>query len=146
MKIISHRGLLYGPDKFLENKSLQVDLAINHGFDVEIDIHSIDGCLYLGHDNPSEKISIEWLNKRSQLLWVHLKNIEAAILLQESNLNYFWHEKDKITITKSGHYWVYPGYQPIPNSIAVLPEIHSEKISQCWGICTDYPMNYKNNL
>lgn len=30
-----------------------------------------------------------------------------------------------------------PGKQPILNSVAVLPEIHGDDISVCWGICSD---------
>lgn len=53
MKIISHRGNLNGPNKQTENTIESIKLAINLGFDVEIDVWYIDNILYLGHDSDS---------------------------------------------------------------------------------------------
>jgi len=39
--------------------------------------------------------------------------------------------------------WVYPGKQPIKNSIAVLPEIFNDDIKDCTGICSDFIKKYK---
>ena len=39
--------------------------------------------------------------------------------------------------------WVYPGRQPIKNSIAVLPEMFNDDIKDCIGICSDYIKKYK---
>jgi phosphoglycolate phosphatase-like HAD superfamily hydrolase len=57
----------------------------------------------------------------------------------------FWHEEDTLTLTSHNHLWVYPGKQPIRNSIAVMPEIHNDDVFQCLGICSDYIKNYKND-
>jgi hypothetical protein len=40
--------------------------------------------------------------------------------------------------------WVYPGKQPIKKSIAVMPEIHEDDISECIGVCSDFIENYKS--
>jgi hypothetical protein len=58
--------------------------------------------------------------------------------------NYFWHEEDTMTLTSYGYMWVYPGKQPVKNSIAVMPEIHNDDISECKGVCSDYIKNYKD--
>jgi hypothetical protein len=39
--------------------------------------------------------------------------------------------------------WVYPGKQPIKGGVAVLPEIHNDDISQCYGVCSDFIEKYK---
>jgi hypothetical protein len=39
---------------------------------------------------------------------------------------------------------VYPGKQPIVGSIAVMPEIHSDEISKCLGICSDFIKKYND--
>ena len=40
-------------------------------------------------------------------------------------------------------YWVYPGFQPVRNSIAVMPEYKDESIKSCIGICSDKIEFYK---
>jgi len=82
-------------------------------------------------------------------LWIHCKNPEAINYFTNKLklFNYFWHQKDDITLTSLNYIWVYPGKQPIKNSIAVMPEIYKDNISQCIGVCSDYINNYKiNNL
>ena len=144
MIFISHRGLLSGPDRFLENKPSQIEKALDLGFDVELDIYVIDKNVYLGHDQPDTLISPNWLEDKKERLWIHCKNLAAIEYLYGSNFNYFWHENDLVTLTSRGYIWAYPGNQPIKNSIAVLPEIHHEDVSDALGVCTDYPEKYMN--
>ena len=33
--------------------------------------------------------------------------------------------------------------QPITRSIAVMPEIYDEDVSQCYGVCSDYIERYR---
>lgn len=142
MKFIAHRGNINGKIIERENTSSYIDEAFSEGYEVEIDVHYIDGEWFLGHDKPSEKISFSFLKREG--LWIHCKNIEALTQLHgEENINYFWHEEDDVALTSKGYMWVYPGKQPIPNSIAVLPEKFEDDISQALGVCTDYVKRYK---
>lgn len=145
MILISHRGNLDGKNEHLENSIDYVQKTINLGYDVEIDIWLIGNKLWLGHDNPQYSINIEWLKLRKFKLWIHCKNIDSLLFLKETDdgFNYFWHENDTLTLTSLGYIWAYPGKQPIKNSIAVLPEIYSDKIQNCLGICSDYILKYK---
>ena len=145
MKLISHRGNLIGPNPEKENSPLYLQEALNKGFDVEIDVWVIEGNFYLGHDKPQYGITLEWLDKRKNELWIHCKNIEAMEWFNSlfDTYNYFWHQKDTLTLTSKGYIWAYPGKQPIKTSIAVIPEIYNDDISQCLGICSDYIQNYK---
>jgi hypothetical protein len=142
---ISHRGNLTGPNTDKENHPSYIDYAINEGFDVEIDVRLIDGKIYLGHDEPQYLIDENWLFSRLSRLWVHCKNIEALVYFQESEFNYFWHEEDTVTLTSKKFIWAYPGKQPIKKSIAVMPEIHNDDLSNCIGICSDIVELYKTN-
>ena len=83
--------------------------------------------------------------KLEMLTWVHCKNVEAVVYFKECeyDVNYFWHEEDTLTLTSHNHLWVYPGKQPIKNSIAVMPEINNDDISECLGICSDKIKEYK---
>lgn len=144
MILISHRGNTFGKNELEENKPSYINKAINNGYDVEIDVWYIQGEFYLGHDNPEYHITIDWLNNFSNKLWIHCKNIDSVVYFNKikSDLHYFWHEKDTVTLTSKNYIWVYPGNQPIKDSIAVMPEIHQEKINDCIGICSDFIQNY----
>jgi hypothetical protein len=145
---ISHRGNLNGRIPQNENHPDYIDEAIHAGYDVEIDLWEIDGELFLGHDEPQYPIDFDWLEERSSVLWIHCKNIEALLSCiddEYSNvmLNYFWHEDDTVTLTSFNWIWAYPGKQPIKGSIAVMPELNNDDISQAAGVCSDFISNYK---
>jgi len=147
MIYISHRGNINGKIKETENKPEYIDEAIELGFDVEIDVWMIEGVLLLGHDEPQYGISQHWLNERHSKLWLHCKNIEVMEWFNMiGGFNYFWHEEDTVTLTSKGFIWAYPGKQPINRSIAVMPEIYNDNISECLGICSDNILKYKNGI
>ena len=144
MIFISHRGNIIGKD-VRENAPDFIDEAIHRGYDVEIDIRYLNDELYLGHDMPDYKIDLEWLNERTDNLWVHCKNLSAIEYLNNSDghdLNYFWHDEDEVTLTSKGFIWAYPEKQPIKRSIAVLPELFDDDVRECYGICSDVIQNY----
>lgn len=145
MILISHRGNINGKSELGENEPTYIDLAISKGFDVEIDVWLINDQLYLGHDNPQYKTDFKWFSDRFDKLWIHCKNIEAVLYFKECgrDANYFWHEEDTLTLTSKNHLWVYPGKQPVRNSIAVMPEIHNDSIEFCVGICSDFISRYR---
>lgn len=145
---ISHRGNIDGRNPNLENEPSYIDLAIQKGFDTEIDIWVIDGIIYLGHDEPQYEINEQFLIDRKNKLWIHCKNYEAVIYFRskENDYNYFWHQSDDLTLTSKKYIWVYPGKQPIKKSIAVMPELNNDDLSECIGICSDYVNKYKNQI
>lgn len=144
MILISHRGNTDGKCKERENHPDYIDAAIFLGYDVEVDLWSIDGVLFLGHDMPQYEIQKEWLLKRYDRLWIHCKNTLVIDWIRYvKELNWFWHEEDTLTLTSQQFIWVYPGKQPILNSIAVMPEINNDETQHCMGICSDFIKNYK---
>lgn len=148
MIYISHRGNINGRIEEAENKPEYIDDTIIQGFDVEVDIWFTEGEWWLGHDEPQYPIDLEWIDRRSHRLWVHCKNIEAVEYFVENendckDINWFWHEEDTLTLTSFGYVWAYPGKQPIKKSIAVMPEINNDDISNCIGICSDVIQKYK---
>ena len=144
MVLISHRGNIEGKNTDKENHPDYIDQALSLGYQVEIDVWLINNELFLGHDEPQYPINQEWLYDRISKLWVHCKNIQAIEWFNSiGRFNYFWHENDTVTLTSKQDIWAYPGKQPIKNSIAVMPEIYDEDVSQCLGVCSDYIKNYK---
>lgn len=145
MRLIAHRGNIHGPKSDRENSIACIEKAINEGYDVEIDLRVENNICYLGHDNPQYVVTMEWLRKYKDVLWIHCKNHEALEKLSGCpvEFNYFWHETDSYTITSKGIGWVYPGKQPYTNSVMVMPEnlggdIKTLKEYDCFGICSDY--------
>ena len=146
MILISHRGNIDGRIIEKENTTTYIDDAIKLGYDVEIDVWYINSKFYLGHDKSEYEISYDWIIDRCEKLWVHCKNVECMNILLDTKLNCFWHENDTITLTSKNYIWAYPGKQPIKNSIAVLPEINDDDISQCIGVCSNNVLEIKNKI
>ena len=149
MRYISHRGNIEGRVIESENHPDYIHYAIVKGYDVEIDVWWVDSKLWLGHDEPQHEIELDWLIRHSYFIWIHCKNVKALSYFSEYNrgndtFNLFWHEEDTATLTSKGYIWAYPGKQPIEGSIAVMPEIHNDDISKCWGICSDYVKKYQD--
>lgn len=141
MILISHRGNINGINKKEENQIDYIKNAIFKGFDVEIDVRSHKGKLYLGHDEPDVLIDAEFLNNKK--FWCHAKDIDALKMLKELNCTFFWHDNDDYTLTSNGYVWTFPGKKLIAHSICVLPERGNYDYFNCAGICSDFIEKYK---
>src|SRR5574343_267658 len=149
MKLISHRGNLFGSSGETENTNKQIKKCISEGYEVEIDLWCKNGSLYLGHDAPNEKFILEEYD--SDKLWIHCKNLECLHYFSNNikKYNYFFHDKDDATITSNGFLWIHPNADNIVGrkTVLVLPEksskiFHKENI---FGICSDYVGLYKTH-
>lgn len=143
LKLISHRGNISGRGEF-ENSPNQIDLCITKGFDVEIDLWKVENDLFLGHDYPDHKINLDYLQDRKEWLWVHCKNEPALFSLQNSDINYFWHENDNFTLTSKRFIWTYPNKQISYSKNQIILDfecITENKIlmytGKVFGICSD---------
>ena len=144
MILISHRGNLNGKKVDEENSPKYIIKALEEGFDVEIDVWYINNNFFLGHDGPEYKVEIKFLENKK--LWCHAKNLDALLHLSKINSIYFWHQEDDYTLTSNGYIWTYPGKILTKQSICVLPETTNiKKIYDCYGICSDFILRYKNN-
>jgi len=140
MIVISHRGNLNGPDPLLENKIETIESVINLGFDCEIDLWYIQDRFFLGHDSPETEVNFGWLIDLQNKLWVHCKNLDCIEKLTGTELNFFWHDKDLMTITSKGFYWSQPNVY-LKNCISVELE-YKEITNNLLGVCTDYPQKF----
>lgn len=142
MKLISHRGNIWGKKPQQENDQSYLQFAIDAGYEVEIDVWYDEGW-WLGHDKPQYETNLEYLSNPN--FWIHCKNLEALARLQGTKLNYFWHNTDLYTLTSHGWIWAYPKSPTIAgtHSIAVLPEIHNTDVKLFTGVCSDFIGNYK---
>jgi hypothetical protein len=147
MYLISHRGNIENKIEELENSPSYIDIALELGYDVEIDLWRIDGELFLGHDEPTYNIDLNWLVERKEKLWVHCKNIESLIYLtyNKIDLNYFWHDQDFATLTSKKFIWAKENKNLIDNSIAMIPDFCKINYYKCIGVCSDQIKNFKND-
>ena len=148
MKLISHRGNLFGPNPELENQPQYIKNVIQSGYDCEIDVRYIHGKYYLGHDFPQYIIDISFIIENKDKLWIHCKNFEAFDqLIQIKELNIFWHQNDEYTLTSHQYIWAYPKMTVSKRCIILMPEwndfIFDEK---GYGICSDYIDNISKML
>lgn len=144
MIIIAHRGNINGPDKKNENKPEYLIKAIDNNLYVELDLWKIENELFLGHDNPQYKIDIDFLLKYKEKIFCHCKNLDALyyILFNNFDIECFFHDKDECVLTSKKRIWNYPGSKLTDRSICVMPEKSSQIAENCFGVCTDYCINY----
>lgn len=146
MKIISHRGNLNGRNVFTENSVESINLALKHGFDVEIDVWYKNNNWYLGHDQPQYLINEFFL--QSTKLWCHAKNLDALnLMLKNNKIHCFWHQNDNFTLTSKNFIWTYPNKKTTSKSILVINNHGKQyrdlyKSNKLYGICTDYPLKF----
>lgn len=152
MKLISHRGNIDGPNSLYENSIEYIDNALKMNYDVEVDIWLEEDIFYLGHDYPQHQVSLDWLIKRKNNLWIHCKSIKSLNFFSNNldNFNYFWHQEDDFTLTSQNYIWTYPGKEYGCKSIIVMPEWNMKLESfldllefECYGVCSDYISNIK---
>lgn len=149
MIIISHRGNIDGREPEFENSPDFIDEAIKKGYDVEIDLRILDDELYLGHDFPQYKIDIFWLYERRNSLWIHTKDYESIIKIIDTNLRFFFHEKESHTlISNTNLIWSHNLEEAGTKS--VIPLLSKNDIKNyfsepfdVFGVCTDYVLDFK---
>ena len=144
MFLISHRGNIDGPDKLNENNPDYILNALKKGFDVEIDVWSVNNKFFLGHDKPQYQVDKKFLINTS--FWCHAKDINSFYNVLKIGAHCFFHQKDDVTLTSKGFMWTYPGKTLMPMSICVMPELNNYKNikNKCAGFCSDYIKEIKN--
>lgn len=166
MRIISHRGNLYGPDKEKENTENYLLEALNSGFDLEFDIWYFASKFWLGHDMPKRSFSvdsvIQWASRyQNQNFYVHCKNtwaLENILIIEKSNIIPFFHDIDHCILLRNNTIWVHPNavssISKKNRSIAVISYCkrigyhidYDIDTTDFYGICTDYPIDVRNSL
>ena len=117
---IAHRGNTKGSEPSRENKSSYI-LEVPKECFVEIDVWLLNGIFYLGHDEPTEQTSVDFL--RNERFFCHAKNEAALHEMIKLNIHCFWHEGDQMTLTSKGFVWKYP-------------EVYKD--GSLWGVCSDW--------
>lgn len=147
MKIISHRGNLEGPNFELENTQEYVDIALENNFDVEIDLWKIKNKFFLGHDEPLNEVSLDWLENRKKNLWIHTKNFHAfeSLLEIKRNFIFFYYTKEPLVLVSNGKIWTHSPKKIVNPQNYIMPllgekDVLKSNFKNWFGVCTDYPI------
>lgn len=120
IQTIAHRGNRKGKTEH-ENRPVYLSNAARDHF-VEVDVWYVNDKIFLGHDEPTYEVSIDFL--KDEKFFCHAKNIEALHrMLEEPDIHCFWHENDLVTLTSKGYVWKYP-------------EVYYQ--GKLWGVCSDW--------
>lgn len=152
MKYISHRGNLNGINAEKENSPDYIQMALDFGVDVEIDLRIKNKIPYLGHDKPQYPIDKQWLETRISNLWIHVKEYEALVWLMNNvpNSMYFCHENDKYTLTSNGFVWSHDLSNNMTNK-CIIPLLDKQSVSNYnksgfYAVCSDYIIDCKEKF
>lgn len=140
MIVISHRGNLSGPVPKRENSPEYLLQAISAGYDVELDLWSVRGELFLGHEKEEYPCKEEFLTRNIHKLWVHCKNYEALDFCLNRGIRCFFHDKDDYTLTSTGEVWAYPTSKCNLGKTIIVD--WGDFSGDAYGVCTDYPTKY----
>lgn len=137
MKVISHRGNLFGPNSKTENNPDHIQKVLKK-YDTEVDVWvSLNNEVFLGHDYPQYSILPNFLQQDG--LWCHAKNLNALHYLLNAKIKCFYHNIDDYTITSNGYIWTYPDHDVTDKSIIVnLNKGWQNTNYNCYGVCVDY--------
>lgn len=141
MKLIAHRGNMNGPNPEKENNPDYIVEALNNGFEVEIDVWYKHGDVWLGHDDPTYPVDVQFI--QLPMFWCHAKNLDALHYMIDANINCFWHQEDERTLTSKGFIWTYPGKEITAKSVICLQNETDQIPKGCYGICSDWVGKYK---
>lgn len=150
MKLIAHRGNINGKNPERENTESYIVNAINASYYVEIDLWVVNNNLYLGHDDPVNKISMDFLREHASHLFIHCRDLKTLEFLSNhedaSKFRYFYHTVEPAVMTNHGEIIMHShANMCIKNSIYMLPEIlgiEDVYLKNCSGICSDVISNY----
>ena len=138
--LIAHRGNVNGPNHIDENNPEYINVALDNGYDVEVDVWLIDNEWWLGHDSPQYKVDYEFFTTK---MWLHCKNYNALQELSRSGFNCFYHTDEDYVLTSFHWIWAYPGQSGGKNTICVMPEYTNQSVNEFSGICSDFVEKYK---
>lgn len=143
MIYISHRGNLDSVIPSRENTLDYIDEAIAAGFDVEIDVRTLNNGLYLGHDKADNPVTVQWLLDRRGSLWIHTKDFQSLVNLIEYDLKLFYHEKENHTIIHNTTIiWSHNILEA--NRKSIIPLLSYDDLrtgipnKEVYGICSDF--------
>lgn len=147
MKVYAHRANLLGPGTG-ENRPDAIHRCLTRGINVEVDVWGVGREMWLGHDRPEWRVEQDLLENPS--IMCHAKNVEAVQILRKRQGNFFCLERDMFSLCSNGLIWTNYGGPSTPLSIVCSPELVGAaeslerfvaRLSNAYGICTDYPLD-----
>src|SRR2546429_6228317 len=117
MYIVALRANLEGRSD-CENHPQAVRKCLALGFGAEVDLWTIDGEYWLGHDRPTYPIKLEEFDRDG--VFFHLKTPFIPIL---QSADAFAIDHDTFVVTIRGRIWANYGHAAPPHSIMCAPDL-----------------------
>ena len=139
MRRIAHRGNISGKVLESENKVFYILDALKQNYDVEVDVRSKSGELFLGHDSCQEKFPFQMFLRHIDNIWIHCKDLESLAYFQNQNnrWNYFFHNNDLATLTSRGIMWLHEDAGAYPGGVLVDLSERPLRLENLFGVCCD---------
>ncbi len=135
--ILSHRGLIEGPDSNLDNNPKYIKQLLSKGVFVEVDVWYLNDQYYLGHDFGKYKIEESFLMHPS--LYCHAKHFDSFYkMLQNHRIHCFYHTDEDFVLTSHFRIWQANYNNLSPLTIVVDTTKNPDYNAKCYGICCDY--------
>lgn len=158
MKLIAHRGNIFGPipNSGKENTQPHLQKALDRGFDVEVDLW-VTGEIRTGHDEPLHFLDESFMRGYRSRVWYHAKNFTALDFCLKEGFNVFWQHDDSYAVTSEGYMWhhsevLWPNNKltDLSKSIIMLTQhpdaYQSVPSSTLHAICTPFAANWGNRF
>ncbi len=155
MKIISHRGNIDGPGSDCERD--RVEMAIDAGFYVELDVRRAFNELMIGHDKLLYKLPVDWIRKPlADRFWFHAKDVATFNELGALGLRVFMHTDEPFAVVFPERLkWIHPVHNPVVYDrftvkdvavdVAGYPRLDVTSVTHSpYAICTDWPNQWKD--
>lgn len=150
VKLFAHRANLDGPASG-ENRPEAIVACLEQGIGVEIDCWGMEGSCWVGHGRPQYRVEPRLLIDPRVIC--HAKNVDVVPLLLQLPAVVFCLDHDPFALCSNGLIWTNYGGGVTAQSIMCSPELvgvgetittfYSRVGTQCYGICTDYPLKYR---
>ena len=145
MRVIAHRGNLFGPNPEQENHPDYLLDTISLGIEVEVDVWLVDSNFFLGHDAPEYPVNPAFIKTVAGYAWFHCKDLSSLhwFIKNAPECRFFWHQEDDFTLTSNNYIWTYPGNEVSTKSIIVDLDFTAldTYAGVAYAVCTDRAMD-----
>lgn len=137
MKFISYRGNIDGPRPVWENNPQYVDIALQYGYYVFLDVWYEEGQFYLGSNVKQYPIFESFLEKDKYICYPRTWETFDKLLRNE-HIHTLWHDIDYYTITNRGWVWAHEHAENYSENTIITNFGDMDDIPNVAGICSNY--------
>lgn len=145
MKFISYRGNIDGPRRAFENNPQYVDIALQYGYYVFIDVWYEEDRFWLGSDVKQYPIFEGFLEQEKYIC--NPRSWEAFDkLFNNKHIHTLWHDIDYYTITNKGWMWAHEHAENYSKNTVITHFNDMDDVPDVFGVCSNYIRNIRQTV